>query len=92
MERLLVQPQMYCYLDAAQLVKHAFGLTYTSPTMPVTLLYLYWESASAVGIIASLSIGQGLIGLRKRCWERILRFLRCSSRSFGALFRHPAAS
>jgi hypothetical protein len=32
----------YRFLDAAQLIKHALGLT-RSPTLPTTLLYLYWE-------------------------------------------------
>ena len=36
-------PGRYAWLDAAQLVKHAYGLAHTFPDGPVTLLYLYWE-------------------------------------------------
>ena len=40
-------PKRYGWLDAAQLVKHAFGLAHTFPNEPVTLLYLYWEPRNA---------------------------------------------
>ena len=43
MLRLMQTPDAYCHLDAAQLIKHAFGLARTFPDVPVTLLYLYWE-------------------------------------------------
>jgi hypothetical protein len=43
LERLSAEPHAYRFLDAAQLVKHAFGLGHTYPTGDVTLLYLYWE-------------------------------------------------
>ena len=38
--------QGYRWLDAAQLIKHAFGLAYQA-TEPVTLVYLYWEPLDA---------------------------------------------
>ncbi len=41
------QPTRYRFLDAAQLIKHAFGLRTTYPDRPVKLLYLYWEPANA---------------------------------------------
>jgi hypothetical protein len=41
--RLARQPRTYRWLDAAQLIKHAFGLAYTFPGRPITLLYLFWE-------------------------------------------------
>ena len=47
MQRLLQAPDAYRWLDAAQLVKHAFGLAHAFPDRPVTLLYLYWEPADA---------------------------------------------
>ena len=47
MLRLEEDPQRYAWLDAAQLVKHAFGLAYTFVDDPLTLLYLYWESRHA---------------------------------------------
>jgi hypothetical protein len=37
----------YCHLDAAQLIKHAFGLVHSFPDCDVTLLYLYWEPKNA---------------------------------------------
>jgi hypothetical protein len=47
MRRLVAEPIRYCYLDAAQLIKHAFGLTHCFPSSDVTLLYLYWEPRNA---------------------------------------------
>lgn len=35
--------QTYQWLDAAQLIKHAFGLALVQPARPTTLIYLYWE-------------------------------------------------
>lgn len=43
MQRLRADPAAYRWLDAAQLVKHAFGLGHVFGGQPVTLLYLYWE-------------------------------------------------
>ena len=38
-------PGIYRWLDAAQLIKHAFGLMRSHPG--ATLLYLYWEPLNA---------------------------------------------
>jgi hypothetical protein len=46
MQRLVEKPRTYRWLDAAQLVKHAFGLAYSLPDRATTLLYLYWEPAN----------------------------------------------
>jgi hypothetical protein len=43
MLRLVEEPRTYRWLDAAQLVKHAFGVAYTFADRPMTLLYLFWE-------------------------------------------------
>jgi len=43
MQVLSENPRLYRWLDAAQLVKHAFGIAYSFPDQPTTLLYLYWE-------------------------------------------------
>ena len=43
MLRLQDHPYHYTWLDAAQLIKHAFGLAHTFPKVPVTLVYLFWE-------------------------------------------------
>lgn len=43
MLRLMAAPDGYVWLDAAQLIKHAFGLARTFKDHPVTLLYLFWE-------------------------------------------------
>lgn len=43
MLRLQETPAAYSRLDAAQLIKHAFGLAHSYPNSAVTLLYLYWE-------------------------------------------------
>ena len=48
MQRLTEAPDAYALLDAAQLIKHAFGLGRVYRGRPVTLLYLYWEPADAV--------------------------------------------
>jgi hypothetical protein len=47
MHQLIANPRTYQWLDAAQLVKHAFGLAYTFPNQRVTLLYLYWEPSNS---------------------------------------------
>ncbi len=47
METLRAQPHKYRFLDAAQLIKHYFGLARTYPDREVTLLYLFWEPANA---------------------------------------------
>ncbi len=47
MERLRELPQKYQFLDAAQLIKHYFGLAHTYPDVSTTLLYLYWEPKNA---------------------------------------------
>ena len=44
MLRLRKEPDAYVWLDAAQLIKHAFGLAYTfGREAQVTLFYVYWE-------------------------------------------------
>ena len=47
MHRLVENPRSYHLLDAAQLVKHSFGIAYTFPDQPVTLLYLFWEPSNS---------------------------------------------
>ena len=46
MLRLRDRPKDYVWLDAAQLIKHAFGLAHRYGGRPVTLLYLFWEPAN----------------------------------------------
>lgn len=47
MRRLIEEPRAYRWLDAAQLVKHAFGLAYGEfVNRRVTLIYLYWEPSN----------------------------------------------
>ena len=46
MVRLMAEPGSYVLLDAAQLIKHAFGLAHTFKDRPTSLLYLYWEPAN----------------------------------------------
>jgi hypothetical protein len=47
MRRLNEDTRRYRWLDAAQLVKHAFGLSYTFQGRPTKLLYLFWEPTNA---------------------------------------------
>jgi hypothetical protein len=47
MERLVREPRTYRWLDAAQLVKHAFGIAHTFRNKPATLLYLFWEPSNS---------------------------------------------
>lgn len=47
MKGLIAQPSQYRHLDAAQLVKHAFGLAACYAQRPIVLLYLYWEPTNA---------------------------------------------
>lgn len=46
MIRLREHASSYTHLDAAQLVKHAFGLANTFREKDVVLLYLFWEPAN----------------------------------------------
>jgi hypothetical protein len=46
MLRLIQEPDAYRWLDAAQLVKHAFGIAHTYRDRPATLLYLFWEPSN----------------------------------------------
>ena len=46
MRRLIREPRRYRWLDAAQLVKHAFGIVHTFPDRPCTLVYLFWEPSN----------------------------------------------
>jgi hypothetical protein len=46
MKQLMRDPRTYRWLDAAQLVKHAFGIAHTFPDKPATLLYLFWEPSN----------------------------------------------
>lgn len=44
MRALMKTPKKYKYLDAAQLIKHAFGLANTyKGEKQITLLYIYWQ-------------------------------------------------
>lgn len=43
---LIGTPDTYRWLDAAQLIKHAFGLVHTFPGRDVTLLYVFWEPSN----------------------------------------------
>lgn len=43
MIRLMSAPDSYIWLDAAQLIKHAFGMARTFRDRSTTLLYLFWE-------------------------------------------------
>jgi len=49
MQRLVEEPRRYRWLDAAQLVKHAFGIAHTFPDRAATLLYLFWEPSNPDG-------------------------------------------
>lgn len=48
MLRLIEAPKAYGWLDAAQLIKHAFGLMRCYTDRHLTLLYLYWEPLNAI--------------------------------------------
>jgi len=47
MQALRSAPNLYRSLDAAQLIKHAFGLAHTFAGQNVHLLYLFWEPRNA---------------------------------------------
>jgi hypothetical protein len=46
MQELRAEPDRYRFLDAAQLVKHAFGLLIRFGSKEVRLVYVYWEPAN----------------------------------------------
>ena len=43
MRELRAKPDRYLFLDAAQLVKHAFGLLKRFGSREIRLVYLFWE-------------------------------------------------
>ena len=47
MQRLVADGETYRWLNASQLVKHAFGLAFSFPHRPTTLVYLFWEPRNA---------------------------------------------
>ena len=47
MHRLMSEPRAYRWLDAAQLVKHAFGIAHCFDDRSAILLYLFWEPSNA---------------------------------------------
>jgi len=47
MERIADGKVNFTMLDAAQLIKHFFGLCYTQPDKKTVLLYLFWEPLNA---------------------------------------------
>ena len=49
MIKLIDEPLLYRHVNAAQLVKHAFGLAHTFQHIPATLVYLYWEPKNPDG-------------------------------------------
>lgn len=51
-EMLKEDPKHFKHLDAAQLVKHYLGLTWTYPAHPIELIYLYWEPFNAADYLA----------------------------------------
>lgn len=46
MNRIRSSVDNYRWLDASQLIKHAFGLAIAFPNRSVTLLYLFWEPSN----------------------------------------------
>ena len=46
MNQLRARPDTFIYLDVAQLVKHAFGLSNRFGERETFLLYLFWEPAN----------------------------------------------
>jgi hypothetical protein len=51
MTRLRDTPDAYLCLDAAQLIKHALGLSHSFPGREISLLYLWWEPANAADFL-----------------------------------------
>ncbi|MGH6933881.1 MAG: PGN_0703 family putative restriction endonuclease, partial [Dongiaceae bacterium] len=47
MQAIREKRHSYRYLDAAQLIKHAFGIANSSQERSACLLYLYWEPSNA---------------------------------------------
>ena len=43
------EPDLYRYVNAPQLTKHAFGLAHTFRGLAATLVYLYWEPTDVEG-------------------------------------------
>jgi hypothetical protein len=46
MKQLMQKPSYYKFLNAAQLIKHAFGLMHSFDNGPCKLVYLFWEPSN----------------------------------------------
>ena len=77
MERLRADPRCYEALDAAQLVKHAFGLL-NSAGEGATLVYLYWEPDDAEHHDLFLRHRQEIVLFEERTGGGDLRFIALS--------------
>jgi hypothetical protein len=64
----------YRYLDAAQLIKHAFGLAHSITSRPLALLYLYWEPTNANELAELADHGRELEEFEKRVAGGLPRF------------------
>jgi hypothetical protein len=42
----MLKPRYYKFLNAAQLIKHAFGIMHSSDDRPCKLAYLFWEPSN----------------------------------------------
>jgi hypothetical protein len=64
----------YRFLDAAQLVKHAFGVARCFKMKAATLLYLYWEPANATELPAFVAHREEIMRLGERVAGAFPRF------------------
>ena len=64
-----MRPDQYTWLDAAQVIKHAFGLARSFPDRPVTLLYLFWEPANPTAGPEFVAHRDEIDGVQGATWQ-----------------------
>lgn len=80
MRRLINEPTRYVWLDAAQLIKHAFGLARTFEGRNVFLLYLFWEPTNASSFAIFQEHRQEVLDFSDRVSEEFPKFRAMSYR------------
>jgi hypothetical protein len=78
MRRLMAEPEIYRWLDAAQLIKHALGLAHTFPGRPITLLYLFWEPSNPGAHAIFAEHRAEVSRFAARVEDRVVRFAAAS--------------
>ena len=92
MLRLCDNPHAYTRLEAAQLIKHAFGLSKQFSARQVTLLYLYWEPTNVDRIPEFQEHRREVEEFGRRVQEATLQFKAMTYQELWQLWRTSESS